>query len=103
MRTTKVVKLLASCHPERSEGSLQFVAASKIKELQGSFLRCTQDRLRLLRMTGRRGFLTDSDVVPHLHGDGISSFVESSTNKKGRRIDELRLGCTFKPLIARLD
>jgi hypothetical protein len=54
-------------------------------------------------MTGRPGFHTDSDVVFHLHDDGISSFVEPSTNQKGRRNDELRLGWPLKPLIARLD
>jgi hypothetical protein len=97
------VKTRPTCHPERSEGSLQFVAGSKTKELQGSILRFAQDRLRLLRMTGWPGFHTDSDVVSHLNDDGISSFVEPSTNKNGRCNDELRLGCPFKPLIARLD
>ena len=38
MRTSRVcVKTRPLCHPERSEGSLQFLVAYKIKELQGSF------------------------------------------------------------------
>ncbi len=42
-------------------------------------------------------------LIRSIRDVGISSFVELSTNKKGRRNDELRLGCPFKPLIARLD
>ena len=70
------------CHPERSEGSPHF-AQGKLREESRpeyfqdnarSFLRSTQDRLRLLRMTASRGFFRSLFELP-IGDRGVASLV----------------------------
>jgi len=73
------------CHPERSEGSPQFARTCGIRELQRSFLRFTQDRLRLLRMTARTVFQHPARRIPPVNDvcDTLRSYRTRSPSGGG--------------------